>query len=488
MSSGITSRSFSAMALMVGRSISGLLGLVGAGILSRFWNEHEYGTYREVWLVYLTLSPFVTLGLPASITYFVPQFDCQRQKTLITQSMIILMACGLAIGLVTWAVAGWTAARLGNPELVSLLRTFFLFPVFAMPLLIVDAWLVAIHRAQAAAWFNIWTAMLQFAATVIPVACGCEVATTIHWLTAATAVRFGTVGYGYLVEYRGIPMVWDWNVIREQLRYAVPLGLSGIVGALTLLLDRLVIALWYDTADYAVYFNGANELPVVGIIAGSVLAVITPEFVRLYSQHRHGEILRLWKSSTRKVAILILPLTAFLMVFAQDTVQLLYSERYLASVPIFRIYLLLLPLRITAYGALLMAAGRSRTILTATCGALAMNAALALMLIPMFGMAGAAVATIFSVYAVALWQLNCCARVIAVPLRDIFPWRDLVLTSVAAIWAATVAGASVSLLPTGVFRLFFGFVVTGMIYAVTILLLRQSRSDAQEVLVAIARR
>ena len=96
------------------------------------------------------------------------------------------------------------------------------------------------------------------------------------------------------------------------------------------------MSFFFGAAQYAIYINGVTELPFVGVIAGSVMTVVTPEFVRLYQQNQNAEIVRLWHSATRKVALLFLPLTAMLMVFAKDTIIVLFSDRYLDSVLLFQ--------------------------------------------------------------------------------------------------------------------------------------------------------
>lgn len=473
----------SAAALAAGRIASGLISLGSAMVLSRLLSQHLYGTYQQMWLIYNTVVPLMLIGLPASVTYFVPQLDARGQKMVVLQTAALLMGAGLVVSVATTLAAGPLSAGFRGRALLPLLHAFFLFPIFTLPLTFVDALLVATGRAAAAAWFNMISAGIQFASVALPVALGLPLPSAVQILSAASVLRFlGIAGY-VLREYRGVPLMWDRSFLVRQLRYSVPLGLSSVLGTLTLQLDRLMIAAWFGPRDYAVYVNGATELPFVGIIAGSVMSVVTPEFVRLYGEGRTEAILRLWHSATRRVAVILFPLTALLMAFGPDLVVLLFSQRYAESAPLFRIFLLLLPLRITVYGALLMAAGLSALILRAAVATLALNALLNVTLIPLLGMPGAAVATVTATYTMAFWQLDRCARLLAVPLREILPWSALGRLGAGAAAAGAAAALAASPLPAGGIRLAAGSLLFLLAAAPLI-----ARSGARSELAAVMRR
>jgi O-antigen/teichoic acid export membrane protein len=393
------------------------------------------------------------------VTYFVPIFETGRQKMVVVQTALLLAFAGLLIGLGTFLFAGPLAARIGTPALAPLLRLFFLFPIFSLPLAFVDSLLIAIHEAKAAAWLNILSSSIQFAVIVGPVEAGADLRTVIILLNLSAILRFAAASVYVMSRYRGEKLVWDRGFIRDQLKYSLPLGLSSIVGTLTYQLDRIVITAMFTTRDYAVYANGATEIPLVGVIAGSVMTVVTPEFVRLYHAGASEEIVRLWHSATRKVAFLFFPMTTFLMAFSGSLIALLFSRRYLESTPLFQVYLLLMPLRITVYGSVLMAAGESSLILTAAAGTLLMNAALIYPLIKLLGMPGAAWSTVAATYALGAWQLNRCVILLKVRWREIFPWADLARIMGISIVGAAIAWALTARMPVGPLRLMAGFVL-----------------------------
>jgi len=121
--------------LAVGRILNALASLATYMILSRLLTQANYGTYQQVWLVYLTIMPLLAMGLPASITFFIPQKTREDQKTIIVQTTILLMLSGLILSLVTFVGSSSIAQSLSSGNLSNLLRCFFLFPIFSLPLL-----------------------------------------------------------------------------------------------------------------------------------------------------------------------------------------------------------------------------------------------------------------------------------------------------------------------------------------------------------------
>ncbi len=465
------SHSSSAIALASGRLGAGLLSLVSAMVLSRLLSQQQYGTYQQVWLVYNTLLPFVLFGLPSSIIYYVPQADARGQKMIVVQTWALLLVAGLAIGAAAYALSGPLSVGFRGNDLRVLLRAFFFFPIFTLPLTFVDSLLVAIGRARVAGWFNIFSGVMLFGAVTVPIALGCSLLTVMYTLSISAGLRFAVTAFYVLREYADVPLQLDRAFVTRQLRYSIPLGVASLLGTLTLQLNRIMIASMFGPREYAIYVNGATELPFVAIISGSVMSVVTPEFVRLYRDRRTGEILRLWHSATRKVALVFFPLTALLMAFGADFVVLLFSARYSQSASLFRIFLLLLPLRITVYGSLLMAAGLSTLVLRAAVATLAFNVVLNFTLIPLLGLEGAALSTVIATYFMGGWQLVRCARLLEVPFGAIFPWPGLARLLAASTIAAGAAWLAAHSLPTGGIRfaigttLFIAFAVPLFYYA-----------------------
>jgi O-antigen/teichoic acid export membrane protein len=430
-----------AVALITGRLAGAMCFLASMIVLARLLTRENYGLYQQVWLVYNIILPFMMMGLPAGVTYFVPQMDKGGQKAVLINTIVILGLGGLISGAGMYAFAEKLAGLLGGGELATLLRAFVWYPIVSFPLLAVDVFLIATHRAMISAGLAFLSGLVLFTGVVIPVWLGYELTTVIRILTAATLGKLLVFQYIIFQSHKGEPVSWDASFVRRQLGYCVPLGLAAILGTLALHVDKVIVAGYFPPDRFALYEVGARELPFVGIVSGSIMAALAPEFVRLYTRREFERLVGLWHTGTTRVAIIFFPTTGFLLVAAPDLIPLLFSDQYLESVAIFQITLLLLPVRATQYGALLMAAGRSRLVLGGSALAMTLKVALNLALIPFFGLHGAAAATVFTVYLVVLWLLHQCSKVLEVPFNQVLPW--IMLGRIAVFSAIPAAAASI---------------------------------------------
>jgi O-antigen/teichoic acid export membrane protein len=211
-----------------------------------------------------------------------------------------------------------------------------------------------------------------------------------------------------------------------------------------------------------------------------------PDFVRFYKTNQIKEVLRVWHSATRKVAFLFFPVAAFLLVFATDAVTLIFSPRYLDSTPVFRIFLLLLPLRMTVYGSLLIAAGKSGLIFKGSIAMLLFNAVLMLALVPTMGLNGAALSVVIAVYVWSWWLLHRSVKLIKVRWAEVFPWGELGKIALVSIAAGVVAAGCTFTIHPGIWRLGLGGCIFAAVFAPLAWFFAGGRAELGDMLTALA--
>jgi len=65
-------------------------------LLARILTQAEYGTYRQLYMIYMLMSALFMLGLPQSIFYFLPKSDVETKLKYIKQTVNLFMVLGLA--------------------------------------------------------------------------------------------------------------------------------------------------------------------------------------------------------------------------------------------------------------------------------------------------------------------------------------------------------------------------------------------------------
>lgn len=482
------SRTFKAGLLASGHFLTSCVSLVSMMVLARVLTMRDYATYKQTMLAYAFAAPLLTLGLPQALYYFLPG-ERERARAVLLENLLLLGGMGAVFSL--FLLLGGNkllALRFNNPDLAKTLLILAPYPLFMLPASALGACLMARDRVKQLAIFNVLSRLLMLAAVV---------AACLIWRTP-TAALIGTVAGAGIVLFPAMklmlgsckdgkrkPTAWG---MRSQLNYSVPLGLATMIATISLGLDKVLVSSLCNPEAFAVYVNGAIEIPLIGVLTGSVTAVLIPDFTRLYRVGEYEQILALWHRAIVKCATFIYPVGIFLFVMAPEIMRLLFSARYSESALPFRIYLLLLPARITSFGAIFMASGNNRLILYRVLVGLILNFALTVGLIYWVGAFGAAIGTVVVMY---FWSIPQClfyiCRILAVGYRAVFPWRmllrlGLISGCASAVFTARFWISCADLTATIVFGALFGLAILGLYALYGILSARAALNAVKQVL------
>jgi O-antigen/teichoic acid export membrane protein len=385
-----------------------------------------YGLYRQVLLVVEMSTCLFQGGIPKSIFYFFPSQAGKRRAEFVTQSLGLMFASGIIIWLGLYLFSGVIATSyFHQPELGRYLSIiawwvpcFLSYSIF-IPLLLSSG------REEFSSGVSLAGSLARNLGVVIVYILTGRLDMALWYL-----VLLGAAQCVYMITYcfrRGLLHKPSLNreLIRQQLRHAIPLSLSKLTGNWAKNLDRLLISFFLPADQFAIYSIGATGLPFINSITYSMNNVLLPRYVTLLTEGRLAEFRRLWHKATIGVARIIFPLFVFLFVMADLLIRWLYSARYGASVGIFRIYLLSLPLYFTGYGVVLRAVDRTDLILKYTLFFVSANLVISLILFKCLGMAGPALSTVACNYGIVVGYVLTICRTTGLSLRELFPYREL---------------------------------------------------------------
>jgi O-antigen/teichoic acid export membrane protein len=107
-------------------------------------------------------------------------------------------------------------------------------------------------------------------------------------------------------------------------------------------IDKFIVSSLFTPSEYAIYARGAFDLPLVGILPGMLFDLMAPRFVEFWLAGKKQEIVRLLQEAMRRTALVFYPIMCLSIVLAHDLITFLFTDKYEGSVPIFRMYLLLM--------------------------------------------------------------------------------------------------------------------------------------------------
>lgn len=420
--------------LAIGSGVSQLSMTLLVVVLARILGRSEYGTYRQLLLVIAMLSPLFTLALPASILYFLAKEpSLSERRRFVGQTFLLLLVAGVAMGLVLLLVASLISGYFSNPDITPYLRILALYPILLLPSRCFAPAMIVLGQSRVSAVLLALEGCSKAGILLCVVLVGGKLTAAVWGLVASAGLNFA-VGSMVTARYLGTEGAFklDTNRCVSQLVYSVPLGVAAIVSAWGLRVDQLLVSSFYDPATFALYAVGATEVPFVSLLQASINSVVLPEMTALLSAGKKGDAVLLWKKVFDRSALVTFSSFFFLLLVSESLVVGLFSAEYTRSVPIFRIYLAMMPLRVMTFGLLLRATGRTVYDLWGSVIFLLINVGLGVVLVKVVGVTGPAWSTILAFTILVSYLTAITTRKLRWSLLDVFPWRVILFHAAVA--------------------------------------------------------
>jgi O-antigen/teichoic acid export membrane protein len=405
-------------------------------LLVRRMPQHEFGLYKQIFLVIGSAVTVLPLGFGLTAFYFLPREERFRNETV------------LNVVLFTTAVAALFAAVLSLfPAVLILLFNEPEAARFAPWIgTVIVLWVLG-------SFLEIVTVANQEIKIATGVILGIQVTRAIFFLTAAlgsgtvnalvgAAIAQGAVQVGALMfflrsRFPGFWRAFNLSFFRRQLAYALPFGVAGTLWTLQVDVHNYFVSHQYGAAAYAVYAIGCFQVPLFGILGDSVGSVMLPRVSLLQHEQRTREIVCLTARVMRKLAAVYLPTYVLLLVMRREFIVGLFTDRYLASIPIFAVNLTLIPLGILIVDPIMRAHAEHRHFLVKLHALILISLTMALAIsIRRFGPLGAITLMVVFTYIGRVSTVIKVIRILGVTAADGVLFADVAKIGA----AATLAG------------------------------------------------
>jgi O-antigen/teichoic acid export membrane protein len=202
------------------------------------------------------------------------------------------------------------------------------------------------------------------------------------------------------------------------------LGITDIIGVFAKWMDKII--LWYllTATDFAIFFNGSIEIPLFGLlisVTGSFLLIEISQNTKLT-----GKIIKLYRESFTMLSTIVFPLFFFLFFFREELFSFIFKDKYNASLPIFVICLFGLPLRINNYSTILQCFAKGNKILLGSILDIVIALILMLILYPLIGTRGLALAIVLSTFCQVIYYLWHSAKTLNTSIFQLIPLLKLI--------------------------------------------------------------
>lgn len=325
-------------------------------LLVRRLDIPQFGLYKQAFQAIATAIVILPLSFGMSAYYFLPrEEDPVRRGQVVLNALLFNLTIGSLVFLLLLIRPQILAQLFGNGELTRLapmvggVIALWIFAAF------LEMVTVANEEQRLTPLFVI---SAQFTKTALLVGAAAALANVQALLYAALiqgAVQSTVLLFYLRSRFPGFWRKFDPGLFRAQFAYAMPFGVLGILWTLQTDLHTYFVSQRFGAAQFAVYAIACFDIPLITILAESVNSVMIPRISFLQSRDDRREIVRLVASVMRKLAAVYLPLFVFLWLLAQAFIQTLFTDKFLESVPIFRVNLILLPLAVITLDAIVRA-------------------------------------------------------------------------------------------------------------------------------------
>jgi O-antigen/teichoic acid export membrane protein len=425
-----------ALMLMCGQALAFAGTFFIPVVLARVFDQATFGTYKQLFLLFSTLYLIAPFGMAESLFYFLPGRGPEAGRY-VANSLTFLASVGTALLVALWWAAPQAGVWLNNPELPRYMPLLGAFLGLSMTSYLLEVVLTARKRYRWAA-VSYGTSDLLRASFLVFAAL---VTRTLHGVFVG-AVCFAVLrllcAVVVLARELGAGLRPDGAILREQLAYAIPFGAAVLVHVVQSTFHQYAVSYAFDVATFAVYSVGCLNIPLLDLVVGPAGNVM---MVGMAEQRRHGreaEAVALWHATVRRLALIFLPVTGLLVVTARPIIVLLFTESYLASVPIFIVWSLGMLWTIFVTDGVLRVYADTRFLLIQSGLRLALNVALMWAFLHLFGLIGAVLVTVSAAWITKGMCLLRIRRLMRLSYRRLLPWGSLGRILVAAAAAAAV--------------------------------------------------
>jgi len=391
--------------VFAGTVISMFFGFLSRAVIARYFSTGEYGVFNLALTVLSIALVVATLGfqnsLPREVAFY-KEREPSRVRDLISTALIIV-ALNSLIWVIVLILGAEDIAQVFNEErLVHALKIV----AFALPFSALIGMTISISqgfgRVREKVYFqNIIYPILWLILVLSLTIFNLPFASIFYvYLLAQSLTFFALFFEVYRIKLFELKFSFDSKLGKKLVVFSLPLMFVGILNFLMTWTDTLMLG-YYKSSEVVGLYNAASPLArLIPIFLNSAAFLYPPIVSRLYAQGKINEMKRTYQILTKWVFLLTLPLFSVMFLFPEATILFIFGEKYVSAAPALQILALgfMFHTFLGLNGLTLVVIGQPKLNMVGDTFAVISNVVLNVLLIPKYGIVGAAVATAVSYF------------------------------------------------------------------------------------------
>ncbi len=423
-------KSIKVIVFLFGKAIGILATFLFLPYLVRALSIESYGTYGQTILIIELGKAVAGVGLSTVIFVFLSKSEYDKkevfQNNLWSSIIFGLLFCGLL-----FVFSDRVGAYMNNERMGDLLRIYCLSLPFYLIYEVSKSALIFYDKVKTVTLAEVFFNLIKLSLMLISVQVFGSLPLVFYTLllySIASALFF----YIKLPKTLKTKYAINLKLIKEQISVGVPLGITGVLSFLILSTDSMMISSMMGVEDYAIYRNGAIQLPFIATLYFSISTIIFPDINKYLDKNEIDKMVRLKQKAISLSVILVYPTLIFFLFFSKYFVVFYLTEQYEKSAIVFLIYNLVVFVRINNYRDILISYKKTKFILYTVMMSFIVNIALNYLFIHLWGAKGAALASLISLVALVTTMFIRTTSLVHRRFADFFDWVMMVKVAVLA--------------------------------------------------------
>lgn len=380
--------------------VSLLIGFLLRIVLARWLGATDLGLYSMIITIQAIAALVVSLGIPTALIKYVAEYRDRKDKLFQVISVAFLSSIVLGVlgGILIYALSGTVASLFNMPELASLLKIL----AFAFPFLpVLENLFGLLNGLRQMKTYACLLVLQNFLMTLLIVAFvwsgfGVEGAVWGIVLSILVACIFGL----YLLR-RSLRIRFHGLVqgARKLTSFGSQVFAANALSLITTYTDILLIGYFLASKDVGYYSIAVSLSTFFLLVPRAIQRITYPATSEYWSQNNHQALSVMIDKSTKYAACILLPLGLGVGFFAREIITGVFGQQYTAATwPLCVLIIsrviggsIALPV-----GASFSGIGRPDMAWKLAATTTTSNVGLNLLFIPLWGILGAAIATMAS--------------------------------------------------------------------------------------------
>ncbi len=406
---------------LIGAMLGTAIGYLSRMIIARYLGPEEYGLISMGFAIMMVGATFSLMGLNSGIKRFIPYYVGKNDENKIHGTIISSLKICIPLSfLFTTAIiynAEWISNRLfQEAEMQPILTIFAIAIPFWTLTVIFNSVSIGFQKMQ----YHIYS-MYIFKDSFKLIAIVAFLILGKGMIGAASGWVLAIIGMSILSYYfleTKVHSLLKWKdknitMYRELLVFSVPLIFVGVTDMVTTWSDTFMLGYFSNAFEVGIYNAALPTSKMLGIPIGPLGNIFGPVIVGLYAKNKLGDMKQIYFTVTKWIFLLVFPGFLFMVIFSNQILTILFGEmyRYGATAMSILAFCIFITALVGPTTSVITAFGRTKIIMNCSIFGAIMNLILNYLLIPEYGINGAAIATGISLATISILNLEFARRI-----------------------------------------------------------------------------